>query len=226
MEKSGDKYKSVMGEEQTHESFGAIQIVRISCSPGMNLFDSSIKHSHIISLRVCTAKKYRAHGYDRVQAGREIVEVYMSSTQFADMITNMNNGSGTPCTIQHIDHKRMEKCPVENQTMLHNIEFKERMKSFADTLKNMRNEANDFATQKMSKKDAEAWNNKIRMLTQEIEANIPFFNKCFTEQMDKTVTEAKGEIESFVQHRIIDAGLESLFGQKKDDILSIDETKV
>jgi hypothetical protein len=226
MEISGDKHNSVLGEEQKHESFGVIQISRSSAGgKGMNLFDSSIRHSHVINLAICRATKYRQHGRDSVHGGEELIEVTMSPTQFADMITNLNNGSGTPVTIQHIAHKQMEPCPVENTVMLHAEEFKEQMKIFARRLTETQKEAKEIATKKMSKKDAQEWMHKIDFLTQEIASNIPFFNKCFAEQMDKTVTEAKGEVEAFVQNRIVDAGMQALFGQKTEDILSIDDNQ-
>jgi hypothetical protein len=223
MEVKGDKHNSVLGEEQSHESFGTVQISRISIGgEGMNLFDSSIRHSHVIALRVTKAKKMRQHGYRHIHGGNEIVEVYMSQTQFADMITSLNMGSGTPVTIKHIQGKRMEPCPVENQTQLHAQEFKERMQIFAETMRRMQQEAIEIASKKMNKKDAEEWRKKIEYLTTEISSNIPFFNKCFAEQMGKTVTEAKGEIEAFVTHNIVERGLESLFGQKGDDVIKLD----
>jgi len=36
---------------------------------------------------------------------------------------------------------------------------------------------------------------------------------------------AKGEIEAFVNHRIVEQGLQALFGQKAEDILPINDTK-
>jgi len=49
---------------------------------------------------------------------------------------------------------------------------------------------------------------------QNIKSNIPFVNEQFTEQMDKTITEAKGEIEAFIEHKIRSAGLEAIAASK------------
>ena len=48
------------------------------------------------------------------------------------------------------------------------------------------------------------------MLRQEVESHVPFIQNSFNEQMDKTVLEAKGEVEGFVMHKVISAGLEGL----------------
>lgn len=222
MEKSGDKHKDILGEKQSHESFGVIEISRVSCTPSMNLFNSSIKHSNFIALRVKEATAHRSNGNTSVFGGREIVEVYMSATQFADMITNLNNGAGTPVTLQRVMGKQIEDCPVENVVMLHTEEFKERMQIFAERLIETKNEAIEIAKKKMNKKDADEWTKKINFLTQEIESNIPFFKEQFDKQMNKTVTEAKGEIEAFVQQRITEKGLEALYSNK-NNILAIDK---
>jgi hypothetical protein len=48
------------------------------------------------------------------------------------------------------------------------------------------------------------------MLRQEVRSNLPFIQSMFNEQMDKTVKEAKGEIEAFTQNKIHALGLEKL----------------
>jgi len=41
-------------------------------------------------------------------------------------------------------------------------------------------------------------------------ANMPFVQTQFNEAMDKTVTEAKAEVEAFVSHKVTSLGLASL----------------
>lgn len=49
---------------------------------------------------------------------------------------------------------------------------------------------------------------------QEIRSNIPFYEEQFTRQMEATVTEAKGEVEAFVNAKIHSTGLKSLMEQE------------
>lgn len=53
-----------------------------------------------------------------------------------------------------------------------------------------------------AKVDAENFLKKLNMLNYDIGSNIGFIADQFNEQMDKTIMEAKGEIESFCQNKI------------------------
>jgi len=66
----------------------------------------------------------------------------------------------------------------------------------------------------ITKGDREMILNAIQMLMQNIKKNIPYVNREFSEQMDKTITEAKGEIEAFIEHKIRTAGLEAIGASK------------
>ena len=50
----------------------------------------------------------------------------------------------------------------------------------------------------------------IDSLRMEWESNIPFVYKMFNEQMDKTVHEAKSEIDAFITGQITRLGLDAL----------------
>ena len=47
-------------------------------------------------------------------------------------------------------------------------------------------------------------------LTRTIDDNLPFLQKSFNEAMDKTVHEAKGEVEAFVMNKVTSLGIEGL----------------
>ena len=60
-----------------------------------------------------------------------------------------------------------------------------------------------FSTKKtLTKADKENILKKLNMLNYDIGCNLDFIADQFNEQMDKTVMEAKGEIESFCQNKI------------------------
>ena len=54
---------------------------------------------------------------------------------------------------------------------------------------------------------------ELNMIKQEIASNVPFIKKQYTEQIDKTLLEAKNEIEAFVEKKIRTIGIE---GFKKE----------
>ncbi len=59
------------------------------------------------------------------------------------------------------------------------------------------------------------------MLKSDIGSNIEFIADQFNEQMDKTVMEAKGEIESFCQNKINSIASGSLVEHREDILKSL-----
>jgi hypothetical protein len=206
-----------LGQRQSHPAYGLLQISRVS-GGNLPMFGSSINHDHFISLRICRGEKRRELGMEWYSDKGEIIEVYMSSTQFAEAITSLNHGNGVPCTIQHKEHDFMPLLPQDQRKSQHATEFKERMQKFAERLGKIKQEANEFLP-KMTKKDAAEWSNKINLIISEVSSGIPYFEQQFREQMEKTVVEAKGEVEAFVNHAIITTGLEAIKGKKDQSIL-------
>jgi hypothetical protein len=195
-----------------HPSFGVAHISRVSCGGNVNLFGSSILHSHFIEMRISRAEEIRSditgdHYYEK----EEIVRVIMSASQFAEMITTMNYGSGVPVTIERVNGEGMPKCPSVSKRMQHSQEFKQRMKEFSAGMKSGQAELlNLLKKDKLSKDDKHKMKMTFEHLTTEIENNIPFFEERFEEQMDKTITEGKAEMEGFISHAIHTAGLTAL----------------
>ena len=62
---------------------------------------------------------------------------------------------------------------------------------------------------------------KLNMLNSDIGSNIGFIADQFNEQMDKTVMEAKGEIESFCQNKVNSIANATLV-QKRDEFLKLE----
>lgn len=52
----------------------------------------------------------------------------------------------------------------------------------------------------------------------------PFIENSFVEQMDKTVTEAKGEIEAFITRRLTEEGRKVLLGETGEVQLILDNS--
>ena len=69
----------------------------------------------------------------------------------------------------------------------------------------------------LSKSDREWIVNVLKDAGQRLSSDIPFLNELFQEQMDKTVAEAKGEFESYVQNKMNSIALEALAGRISDD---------
>src|SRR4029077_11436755 len=92
--------------EREHPSYGLVHISRITGGPGAHrLFGSPLAHHYgTIRLSIGSAKWIHGQHHDRYQGGLkgEHIEIEMSAAQFADMITSLNIGCGTPCTIRYL----------------------------------------------------------------------------------------------------------------------------
>jgi len=196
-------------EPERHESYGMLSISRMTSTPAKPIFGSSIRHSNIISLKILKGRKYRNFQKDRYMGDGTICEIWLSPTQFAEAITSFNIGDGVPCNIQHVkgdkwdEEKRQyrEPCPEVNFRKQANDELQDEMSELGDRVNKLSADAKEILNQKGSLKvaDKKKLLNDLTALVQEIESNIPFVHTCFNHSVNKTVTEAKGEIDATLQ---------------------------
>jgi len=195
-----------------HPAYGLLQAHRVSSGKPSTLFGSSIKSGNTIVVTLNKAEYDRSINHDSFHSRERIFEVEMSQNQFAEFITSLNYGSGVPCTIRYMDNKvvpepnfqsKIEVFQNEFKNILHNIgvDLNILVSSSMETLKNK-----DY----LSKKDREDVIKSIEALVQNIQKNIPYFGECFNKQMDKTVTEAKSEVEAFIANKIGEVGLKAM----------------
>lgn len=197
-------------EKRSHPSFGLLQICRVSGNPGP-LFGSSIDHQYTIRLRLHRAVTQRSLNstwyYD---TGGPLVEVEMSSTQWAEAISNMNT-TGTPCTIRSVDGERMEDPPVTNEREKVRDEFRNRMSELSKKFSEDIGAIGELLQKKsLGKADRESIMWLLGRIQTELGSNVPFVHKMFDEAVDKTVAEAKGEVEAWLMHTVVTAGRQAL----------------
>lgn len=198
--------------KRKHPSYGLLKFSRTHGGNG-NLFGSSIQHHEKIELTITPGSVERDLNNDSYMTeGRPIITVAMSPTQFAEAITSMNQGLGTPCTILSRDGERMPDCDFTNKRQEFENEMQEHMDTLQEKLSKLTEQAEDILINKKSvgKADREAILRGIASLRQEIQANVPFVLEQFNEQMDKTVTEAKMEVDAYTHRKVQEFGLESL----------------
>lgn len=209
-----------VGENATvineHPSFGLVRLTRRN-SRGVVLFGSSITHNEIIALTISTAKIDRHLSRDWFHAKKEVIEIELSATQFAEFITTPNSGSGTPCTIRHNNGMMIPEPPYESTIEKYSDEFKQSMKNISSDLnQNVEILKAILAKPSTTKGDKEEIMRLFIKFTDYLSSTVPFIEKSFVEQMDKTVTEAKGEIEAFITRRITEEGRNALLGAGGD----------
>jgi hypothetical protein len=204
-------------ESHRHESFGQISFSRV-CGRGVNFYGSELPQDNYITMEVKYSEINRELTQDRYYAfGVPIIKIRLSSGQFAEMITSMNQGSGVPCTIERLSGQKVQDLPIqESRKEFVHRKFDDRMKEFADKIRANQKNAKEIVKKKtLSKQDIFDLTYQLEWLTTEVESNIPFFAKCFQETMDEVVYEAKLEVENAIQHKISTLGLTALQEQNK-----------
>ena len=214
--KEGDYIISedALGTSYKHPSFGMLSFNRTHGGHS-NLFGSSIQHNDTIHMVLREGVVTRGLNDDWYVGEDEILEVEMSQSQFAELITSMNVGTGTPCTIKYLRGKgRINEADFINKRQQITNEFKECMnepKEFYDEVKEL------FTTKKsIGKGDREMILRRLANVTQGMESSSKFIFDQFQNQIDKTITEAKGEIEAFAQNKINAIAQQALVEQKED----------
>jgi hypothetical protein len=136
----------------------------------------------------------------------------MSPAQFAEAITSLNNGSGTPVTIRKTEKNwDIPEPPFKDEREIFHKEFKEDVQEIFTKADNMIKKATGMLEQKTVTKTAlREIISQLASIKQDLQANMPFLAQSFNEHIDKTVSSAKIEIETFIDHKIHSAGIEAL----------------
>jgi len=194
---------------------GMVGFSRINGSK--RLYMSNLNNSNWIALRVYEAKDdSKDWGEKRVttKSSRPLVELELSASQFAELLTTMNVGNGVPCTLTYAKEQRIDQTALKEDDSPLDVGkkfFKKNAKEFSDEINritsDLSKELEDIKMSKKSKDRVEAILSKVR---QEVCANMPFYVEVFEETAKKVVDESKAEIDAFVTGGIVKAGLEAL----------------
>lgn len=187
---------------EEHESFGMLSFCR--SSGAARLFGSHLeRHQHFITMRVYRAKV--SHSLSRdwyfVTDRVPIVEAWLSAAQFADAITNMNQGDGIPCTLRSVEGIRLD--PVPESVVAENVKirenFKQNISEVTGAVRALYEDVNRLVEtgSSVSKGRAREIRDAIGAYLNRIDRDAGFVVSQFQESAEKVVQQAKTEIESF-----------------------------
>jgi len=196
----------LFGSIYKHPSFGQLTFWQAQ-GGATPLFGSSILHRNTIRMEIKKAE-YNRHTGSEYVFGRELIVVArMSPTQFADAITGLNSGSGTPITLEYVTGEgNIEQPEYINKREQFETEFAKTTEGIVERLNALESKVNERKLPKWVSLE-------IDVIRGWLKANHPFMVKQFDEQMDKTVTEAKGEVEAYVSGMVRRLGIEAIRNQ-------------
>lgn len=199
--------------EREHPSYGILHISRTSGgTSAIRLFGSPLAtHYGTIRLTISKGKWIHSLNHDRYFGmNKDFIEIEMSAAQFADAITSLNLGSGTPCTIRYVDGERIPDPPD------HATEAEHIRDNFENTLDKYKAKAHTYRKriEELTGKLSQKVRNEIRIaldvMEDQLGSNIPFVVKQFQEATTRISTSAKAEVEAFVTGVVRAAGLQSI----------------
>lgn len=198
-------------------SYGMLLFSRVS-GGNTNLFGSSVQHNQKICLTLKHGEVARELHNDWYRGRDTLFEVEMSYTQFAELITAMNVGDGVPVTIRYIQGQG-EQPPIQivDKRAQFLAEFEKKNEESSQQVRNLIAQLKSiFETKKtLGAKDKESILNQLNYLDNAVSVNRNFALQQFDESMEKIATEAKGEVEAFVENKMTSLALAALAEQNE-----------
>ena len=185
-------------QRHTHSSFGQISFSRVNGTS--TFYGSELKQDNYIEMTVNKSEIVRDLTQDRYyNYGAPLIRVRMSANQFSELITSINSGNGTCCTVEMVDGKSMDKFPaVESRKEFVHRSFEDRMRDFAQSIQEHQQQALGLVKKKtLSDDDVRDITYHLERLNSEIANNIPFFARYIQETMDTVVQKAMLAAETY-----------------------------
>lgn len=197
-------------KQMHHETYGTLSVCRAQGGSHV-LFGSSIKHNTYMTISLHTAHVSRELSNDFICPDKTLFEVDMSPSQWAEFVSSVGVGAGVPCTIRWRDGHRTEQCPFISKREQFDAEFDDTVQKSIESIQAAMKQAEGLLQKKsLTKADRENLLSEIQTAYNAISDAIPFIKQQFTEQMDRTVVEAKGEFEAWKDMNLHNLGVQSI----------------
>jgi hypothetical protein len=189
--------------DEEHPAYGMIAINRIQLGGYKSkhrFFGSDLDdHYSAIRIRIGHGARVRGTGHDYYRSTDRLIEVDLTSSQFADMLTCMNVGDGVPCTIRQINNSAMPELPITKTAADRSrADLQNTARNITTNAKALAHKMESVFSGTVTKKDKADLIKDLQRVIQEIESNIPFVLTTFQEAVNTTVSQAKSEVSAFV----------------------------
>lgn len=195
-------------------SYVVVGFSRVSCNPPATLFGSNIGNSTYIALKISQATKYHDPdlSQEHIYAHRTLIEVDLSPNQFAQLLTMMNVGEGTPGTLSYFDGKHYAPPSLPTKAEEFKADFTESIRETVKDLKVAQKRAEELlaSSTPLKKAEKEELLRSVQHVERFLEDHLPFIMDQFVRSTDKIVTEAKASVDDFVANTIAKTGIEEL----------------
>ncbi len=192
-------------EKLVHESYGMVQILRVSGE--VDLVGVDWPTGHHMELIVATATNYRDGVHERFMSDREIIRIAISDVQFAQLITGIGT-QGVPCTIRRRQlGDNMKYRSVEPPPSSHMRTVAEKasgsVQATAQRAMSAVAEASRLVAAMLKggapkKSDLSKVADQLTIAEREAVMNLPYVIEAADEEIIKSSERGKAEVESYI----------------------------
>jgi hypothetical protein len=194
-------------------SYGTIRLSRAQIGGGGQFFfGSKVRVTNSILIEINNAEIVTDHGEQRVRdaGGAPLIRVELTPLQFSELLMSADRYEGVPCTItRHPIYGSVKyvREGIKTDADLAEEAFKKSVGRLKNTLtKDAVNVVNDS---KLCKRDKERVLSVLNTVERNLTANSEYNLKCLREATERTLMEAKAEMEGYIQNRCKQLGLEN-----------------
>ena len=192
---------------ETHPAYAQIQVNRVGGTHAA-LYQSDFTHQFYLTLSIRSSKLYIDGTHERPMPEDEYIEVAMSESQWATLVSSMNMGGGVPCTLMRHNGKfvPMLPGPPDRRTQFAEL-LHQRMKLVLDAVYDLRNKVEQAP---LSGKAKKAMLGELVTIERNVDENAAYVADRFSEHMEVTIEHGKGEVMAFLHSQATAAGLKAL----------------
>ena len=200
-----------------HESFGVIQIHKIFGKSGYMFGSDVTNNDSYLEMEISQAEMDDdpTTGLRSIFGRDRILRVKFTDSQFATLMTTISNGQGTPCTITEVGGENIEQVSlneIPNRIDAIRSSYLKRVSEISSVAKGYKAEIDKIISKKTPLNETEKRRISILYdsIAQEFTSNIPFALDILNEASEKIVSNAKTEVEAFINDSIHRTGLDAL----------------
>ena len=199
------------GERTKHPSFGMVGISHASSS-GTHLVGSDFNHRNFVILKIHRSSYERSLNRDWWGANEQLIEVWLTESQFVEMIGRPNMGEGIPCTLHRVMGQSQDPPPVpEDRKSLGQKDMDQSSAHLYESFKSSLASLEEAeASGKIGKTQLREIIHSLRCQIENFPANMKFVRTSFDEAMDSTINRAGVEIEATIAQAAMRLGVERL----------------
>ncbi len=194
---------------ETHESWLALTLSKVSQTPGARLFDSEIRHQHYVVVRIHRCQRSRDLNKDWKLPTQLLMEFSMSFAQWGAFVSAFSDGGGVPATLTFGANGPVPQAPAESRLGESMREVRESGDKALSGIAASYEAVEEAFARGAGKKEMRELLHGLKYQIKNGPANMEFAAKSLTGHVENVVTKAKGDIEAMVASAAAHAGLDA-----------------